>query len=391
MPRHKIAFLTSHPIQYQAPFFRKLVRTPEIDFTVYFYSEFGMKGEIDPEFQIPVKWDIPLLEGYPYKFLRNYSPFDDPRKFWGCFNPSLIYEISLKRLDAVVVHGYAAISSWLAFGAASLKRVPIILHGETILNQNPNKRFRFLKKTALSLLFSKVNAFLYIGTRSYEFYKFYGIPDQKLYLSPYSVDNDYFSAQSKMWKPRKSELKAELGIPDKKPVILCVSKLIPRKRPFDLLQAFELLDGRGSLVFVGDGELRVPLEQYVRRKQIKQVFFAGFKNQSEIGKYYSLADVFVLPSEFETWGLVVNEAMCFGLPVIAANAVASSRDLIREGENGFIYSSGDIRRLKECLKIMIDSEDTRKKMGQRSLEIISSWNYDRCITGILQAINTISH
>jgi glycosyltransferase involved in cell wall biosynthesis len=201
------------------------------------------------------------------------------------------------------------------------------------------------------------------------------------------VDNDFFFQQRDTLCIQKSELKRELGIAPETPVILYVAKLIPRKRPLDLLRAFEGLEPRAALVFVGEGVLRGELDAYAHAKQIADVGFVGFKNQTELPRYYAMADIFVLPSAYEPWGLVINEAMCFGLPIITTDGVAAAYDLVKE--NGFIYPIGDVTALRSRLQELILDPERRARMGRKSLEIISGWNYDADVQGILHALEFV--
>lgn len=387
--KYKLAILTSHPIQYQAPLFKKLAQHPEINLMVYFCSDYGVTEKIDPGFGVTFKWDIPLLEGYRYKFVKNYFPFIDGSKLWLSVNPGIIKELWKGKYDAILIHGYLSIASWLAFFGAWLTKTKISFRGETILRANQSKLVMTIKNIILKSLFRKIDAFLLIGTRSREFYLTYGVSEEQMFLTPYSVDNEFFIKQGAIWNARKDDIKEELGISKDTPVILYASKITQRKRPMDILKAFEQLREKASLVFVGDGELRPILEKYVQDRNISNVFFLGFKNQSELPKYYVTADVFVLPSSYEPWGLAINEAMCFGLPIITTDAVSASVDLVRHGENGFIYPAGDIDSLATYLDELISEPVKRQQMGKLSLEIISSWNYDVCVKGVLQSLKFI--
>lgn len=175
-------------------------------------------------------------------------------------------------------------------------------------------------------------------------------------------------------------------------MVLFSGKFREVKCPLDLLRAFsELSDQvRTALVFVGDGPLRHDMEKFVQEQDLGHIYFMGFRNQMELPKFYAMADVFVLPSGFEPWGLVVNEAMCFGLPVIVSDQVGAGADLVREGENGYVYPVGDIDRLAAILERLLQDAGLRKQMGQRSAEIISSWNYDACVKGILKAMDSVT-
>ncbi|RKX93558.1 MAG: glycosyltransferase family 1 protein, partial [Spirochaetes bacterium] len=151
----------------------------------------------------------------------------------------------------------------------------------------------------------------------------------------------------------------------------------------------EKLEKEAFLLFVGDGEERKTLGDYVKKRSIKNVLFLGFKNQTELPKYYVIGDIFVLPSSFEPWGLVINEAMCYGLSIIATDKVAATTDLVHHGENGFIYPAGDIEALANCLLKLIQDGELRKNMGKRSFEIISRWSYVEDIKGIMAALDYV--
>jgi glycosyltransferase involved in cell wall biosynthesis len=243
------------------------------------------------------------------------------------------------------------------------------------------------------LLFRRISGFLAIGSENKEFYKFYGVSENKIFLTPYAIENERFIEGYEKLINLKDEIKKEIGIPLDKVVILFSGKLIEKKRPMDLLKAFERIDTDSkALVYLGDGILRKTLENYVRERNINDVYFFGFRNQNELPKYYVMADIFVLPSSIgETWGLVVNEAMCFHLPVIVSDMVGCGRDLVKVGENGFVYPVADIKKLAVCLLKLLQNSQLRKRMGERSLEIIDRWSYKENVDGILAALRFINN
>lgn len=389
--KFKLAALTSHPIQYQAPLFRKLAKHPDIELTVYFCLDFGVEKEAyDAGFGKKIKWDIPLFDGYSYKFLSNLSP-TKTIGFFGQINPSIIKELRDNHFDAIWVHGYASMTSWLSFAGAWMSKTPIIMRGEShLLNYRPLRK-RAFKRIALTFLFEKVAAFLPIGTLNTEYYKYYGVPDNKMFLTPYCVDNDFFSKKYNDLMPLRNEIKKKLGLQPEVPVILYASKMMPRKRAIDLLKAYEKIQNQinASVVFVGDGAERPLLEAYQRDHLLKNIYFVGFKNQTELPEYFSIADIFVLPSTDEPWGLIINEAMNFRLPIITTDQVGAAPDLVKDGENGFIYPVGDIEKLPDCLLKLLRDFELRVKMGKRSLEIIHKWSYTEDIEGILTALEYI--
>lgn len=389
--QYKIAFLVSHPIQYFSPLFREMAKHSQIDITVYYCSDESIRGMKDIGFGAEVKWDIPLLEGYKYKLLRNFSPrptiFKPP---FGLMNLGIVREIIKNKYDVIIIHGWNYVTHWITYLTAILSKTPIFVRADAPLNQELLKqRWKILiKKILLVPLFKRSMGLLAFGTENKEFYGFYGVTDNKIFFVPWSVENERFIRSYEYLIGNKEKLKKEMGIPFDKVVILFSGKLIDKKRPMDLLMAYERVNSENkALVYVGDGHLRRKLEEYVKEKRLEDVYFLGFKNQTELPKYYVIADIFVLPSTIgETWGLVVNEAMCFHLPVVVSDMVGCGRDLVKHGENGFIYPVGDIGKLSNCLLELSQDHELREKMGGCSLEIIVKWSYQEDVAGILAAL-----
>ncbi len=391
MNKSKIAFLVSHPIQYFSPLFKEIAKRTEIDLTVLYCSDESVKGMRDTGFGSDIEWDIPLLEGYRYKFLKNHSPISTIFKApFGLINFSIVKEIFRGHYDAVIVHGWHYVTLWLAYFAAICSGTRVYLHAENPYNQEirKSKCKLFIKKLVLGLFFKGFNGFLAIGTENRKFYEYYGVDPKKIFLTPYAVENNRFIKEYDQNVSGKTGLKNEIGIPKSKTVILFSGKLVAKKRPMDLLQAYELIAAPDkALVFLGDGPLRRALEEYIARKRIKDVYITGFKNQSEIYKYYIESDIFVMPSTIgETWGLVVNEAMCFGLPVIVSDLVGCGADLVKHGENGYIFNMGNVDELACYIRRLIEEKDERKQFALASIDLIKKWNYDADIEGILHAI-----
>ncbi|MCM8791834.1 MAG: glycosyltransferase family 4 protein [Candidatus Omnitrophica bacterium] len=396
--KYKIAIVISHVIQYMIPLYHKINSHPLIDLRVYFCSDFGMAHKKDRGFGIPVAWDNITLEGLKYKFLKNYSPFPSQDTFFGLINLGLVRELKNNKFDAVIVYGYYNISYWLAILTCFFKRIPLILTGEP---PTPFKsRFKIfimkqLKKLYFPWLLNFSSSILYIGAKSKEFYlsykRYVKDLDRKLFFCPYSVDNEYFFNKYGYYKDKKDAVKKELGLPLDLPVILFLSKLIKWKRPLLLLKAFKELKKEAVLVYVGTGYRLKVLKRYASKYKIKNVFFFGFKNYTEISKFYSIADVFVLPSLGEAWGLVINEALCFGLPVITTSKVNSAFDLIKLGENGYIIPPNNLKALKTALEELLDNPSKMKMMGRRSQEIIFGWNHNVYVEGLIKALDSLKN
>lgn len=384
----RLAALFSHPIQYFAPLFRALATRPEIDLTVYYCSRQGVDEYRDNEFGTNVKWDIPLIEGYRCRFLRNWRHDLPVGGFLSLINPSIVSELSKERYDAILIHGYSHLTDWIAFLASKVVGTAVLLHGESHLLDRRPAAIRITKEILLRLLMKWIDVGLYIGSHNREFYKHFGLPAERLHFAPYTVDNAYFQAEARRLGCKRRQLRALLGVSDDRPIILFVGKLIPKKQPLQLLRAFAQVrcKYKCALVFVGDGVLRSEIERMVVSEAIPDVHITGFLNQSELPEAYAAADLLVLPSAWgETWGLVTNEAMNFGLPIIVSNKVGCAVDLVSEGENGYIVPWNDLDALVYAMERPVADPSLRYTLGQGSLVIIRDWGVDRAADGIVRA------
>jgi len=388
--RYRLAVVNSHPIQYFAPLYRRIAESQDIDLMVYYCSRQGMsKGLVDPGFGKEIVWDIPLLEGYPHKFLPNAGGDRGVRGFFSLINPSIVSEIRNGRYDALLIHGHNLATNLLALLTAKLSGTRVFMRGETHLLLHRGRLKRVLRALALRPLYASCDAFLYIGTRNRDFYISQGVPARKLFFVPYSVDNQAFAARAEAARAGTETRRRALGLPPDMPIVLYAAKLLPRKRPRDLLAAHAELIRRGiraALLFVGDGEERAALEQEAERSGQSHVAFAGFVNQADLPAYYAMANVFVLPSEDEPWGLAINEAMACGVPVVATSEVGAAADLIRDGETGRTFPTGDVAALADALAGVIGECGTGGAMREKCRQRMASWSYAQCERGILEAL-----
>jgi glycosyltransferase involved in cell wall biosynthesis len=270
------------------------------------------------------------------------------------------------------------------------------MRGESnLISETRRALARGLKRLLLPRLFRLIDGFLAIGTLNMEYYLRYGVPQRKIFMMPYAVDNEFFQKRASQARMCREHLRAELGLEPGRPVILYASKLQRHKRPGDLLEAYVKLSPNGALeprpylLFVGDGEERHRLEERVRGLGWRSVLFLGFKNQSELPRYYDLCDVFVLPSAHEPWGLVVNEAMNAAKPVVVSDQVGCAPDLVRDGVNGFVFPAGDIGALAERLRRLTEDPELARRMGEEGLRIIDKWNFDADVQGLLEALDYV--
>jgi glycosyltransferase involved in cell wall biosynthesis len=253
-----------------------------------------------------------------------------------------------------------------------------------------------LKRAAKRLFFAglgqAVDAFLAIGALNRQYYLDNGIAASRIFSMPYAVDNAHFRAGADKARATREALRRDLGLEPGRPVILFAAKLIERKRPADLVQGFARIAGaapRPYLVFAGDGPLRAQLEAMAAALAPGAVHFVGFQGQQELPRYYDLCDAFVLPSAYESWGLVVNEVMCAGKAVIVSDRIGSGADLVRPGENGAVFRMGDVDDLARALRDVLADPARMAAMGRRSLDIIARWSFAEDVVGLRRALAAV--
>lgn len=387
----RLAVVNSHPIQYFAPLYAYLDRDPGLEVTVLYCSDSSLRGSVDAGFKQAVKWDVDLLAGYRSVFLGKNAEHRTPADFWSLVCPEVWAEIRSGRYDGVLLHGYGYAADVIAFAAAKSRGLPVFYRSETHLGLRRTEWKRRVRDGALSLAFRFVDRFLAIGSANRDYYRALGVDDDRIFDVPYTVDNDRFIKSGQLTAAERAALRAKYGLRDDDRVVLYASKLMARKHPDDVVRAVAKLRDEGvgaKLLFVGSGELEPALRELVREHRLEgEVVFAGFVNQAELPKMYAISDVFVLPSENEPWGLIVNEVMCAGMPVVIADEVGCVRDLVRDGENGLLTRAGDAGSIATALRRILTSEAERAAMSKRSLEIISGWSYESCRRGILDAVD----
>jgi glycosyltransferase involved in cell wall biosynthesis len=351
--RYRVLILASHPVQYAAHLLRRLAQHPRVDLQVAYCSLIGAQAGLDPEFGIEVQWDVPLLEGYPWVQIPNRSLRPGLGRFWGLFNPGLWKLIREEHFDAVISHaGYVFSSFWIAVAAAKSSGTPF-LFGTDATTMRPRLAARWktwVKPRVWRRVFGLADQLLAPSSGTVALFREMGFPAEKISLTPFAVDNDWWTRQAEL--ANRSAVRASWGIPEDGRVVLFCAKLQPWKRPLDLLEAFSCAAVPDAfLVFAGDGPQRVEIEERARALGIAdRVKILGFVNQSQLPETYRAADLFVLPSDYEPFGLVVNEAMLCGCPVVVSDKVGAQQDLVTHGKTGFVFAARDVPALSEILR-----------------------------------------
>ena len=399
MAKLRLAYLVTHPIQYQAPLLRLVAAQPDLDFTAFFGSDFSARAFTAGEFGREIVWDTPLLDGYRYDVLPQFmappAGQQPPLDFWRPLNHGLARRLAAGKFDALWIHGYAHWLHWWAMAVARRHGIKVLLRDEaTSISASRSAVKQAAKRLFFTGLDRMVDAFLTIGTLNRRYYAENGVAPARLFDMPYAVDNAHFRDGASRAAATRDAYRAELGLEPGRPILLFAAKLIERKRPALLVEAFARIHAepglrRPYLLFAGDGPLRAALEAQAQRLAPNAVRFLGFQKQSDLPRCYDLCDAFVLPSVQEAWGLVVNEVMCAGRAVVASDRVGAAPDLVRPGENGAIFRTDDVDDLARVLRTTLADPQRLTAMGRRSLEIIDSWSFAEDIAGLRRALATI--
>jgi glycosyltransferase involved in cell wall biosynthesis len=389
----RLAVVLSHPIQYYSPWFRWVRAHTAVDFRVFYLWEFGVSLKRDPQFQTAFKWDVDLLSGYESEFVANASPRPGADRFWGFNNPALSARLGAWRPNALLLFGYKWASHMRAAAWARLHGVPVIFRGDSHLLGRPAPRL--LPRLLLRALYSQFSSFLYVGAANRDYFSALGVPARKLFFAPHAVNQELFNPADPAAVSGAYALRERLGIPPSKRVVLFAGKLIPAKQPRELLAAFLGLDRRdAALVFIGEGEDKAVLVEEARRAPAGTVHFLPFANQTEMPARYLLADLFVLPSRghYETWGLAVNEAMHLGVPALVSDRVGCQRDLVTDGETGWVFRASDAGELRTKLAGALDAladPGVRERFRSAVLARISGYTYVQTTVGLLEALAAV--
>jgi glycosyltransferase involved in cell wall biosynthesis len=385
----RVAIVVSHPIQYQAPLFVRLAERAVVDLEVLFLSHHGVEASLDPGFGREVRFDVPLTEGYPHRFVANWSPTPSIDTFAGLVNVPIARQLAGGRYDAVLVHGYAHFTDWLVASTARVLGMPYLLRGET-LDTPPDGRATASwrrKRAILAPLVAGAHQCLAIGLRSARYWLEMGARPSQIGWAPYSVDNERFVAGAEQARADRDQRLTELGLDPERPVALFAAKLDPGKRVLDFVAAGDRLDGRASFVVVGDGAQRGELDALLAdRPWLRSV---GFANQSEMPGWYGLADIYVLASASdggwrETWGLGVNEAMASGAVPVVSDQVGCAPDLV-DGGAGCVVAARDPDAIADAIVSLLDRtrRDAMRAEGRRRLD---RYSLDATAAGIEQAV-----
>lgn len=380
----RLAIITTHPIQYNDPWFKLLAAGKKVLPKVFYTWEQTKSGEKhDVGFGKVISWDIPMLEGYEYTFVKNKAKDPGTHHFQGVINPTLIKEVEEWGAQAILVIGWS-FHSHLACLRYFHKKVPVLFRGDsTLLNERPGIK-QWLRRISLKWVYRHVDYALYVGTNNKMYYLKHGLREDQLVLAPHAIDNNRFAEPDDTYKAEAKVWRDKLDLTEDNLTLLFAGKLEPNKDPFFITAlAKEISDQRLRIILVGNGVLENELKQATASDP--RIRFIDFQNQRTMPVMYRIGDVFILPSQSETWGLGANEAMASGCAIIMSDKCGGAVDLIKEGVNGMIIRQRD---MKDCVRFLNDLLGNRKSlrsMQSASRKLIDHFSFN----GIVRATEQI--
>ncbi|MGV8828597.1 MAG: glycosyltransferase family 4 protein [Breznakibacter sp.] len=389
-----LAILTTHPIQYNAPLFKLLAERGVVGVRVFYTWPQAIEGFNDPDFGVQVKWDLPLLEGYDYELVENTSKHPSSKSYGGIVTPGLFDRLTQYAPDAILVFG------WKLKGHLQVMRhfkgkVPIWFRGDSTLLGHPVKTvsdihlsrlmvelkeyFKFkLRKISLTWVYQFVDKAFYVGEHNKMYFKEHGLRENQLVFAPHAIDNSRFSGGGENKNKQMAELwREEHNISPDDFVLVYAGKFEPRKNlVFFLSTVLDLMSSEWGainkikLVLFGNG----PQEAQLRKMSLNcgNVLFMPFQNQLFMPVVYRLCDLYCLPSQSETWGLAVNEAMACGCPVLVSDRVGCAVDLATQWPHQ-VFESGNKEALK---KAIVTVYERRGQIDSANIQRqIESWSF----------------
>lgn len=373
MNERRVAVVTGIPAPYREPVFSRLAQRPGIDLRVFYCAKSHQN----------VAWQADHADadrGYPCDFLPNWTPKRWQRlPMFGYANVGIYSRLKQFDPDFVIVYGYNQLSHWLTFLYCQRHGIPFAMRSDSNRHIDTSNTLQSrLRRRLLSRLVQSCSAILAVGTANRDYWLRYGIAPERIFLAPFAIDNERVASLAK----RNAETTS-------RPLrFMYAGRLIPRKGVDRLLQAFNQLCETHdvSLSIIGDGPLRDELMALQSDQARSRTTWHGRVANEKVFECFAEADVFVLPSLYEPWGLVVNEAMAAGLPIIADRRCGAAIDLVEDGRTGRVLSEVSVQSLHAAMRGFADKPESATAMGIQARQKIEQWSFDHTVDGFVKAI-----
>lgn len=373
----RLAIVTTHPIQYNAPLFVLLAKEPLLQVKIFYtWPQAVQQKKFDPGFGKVIEWDIPLLEGYEYSFVENTSPAPGSHHFKGIINPKLNTEIEKWDADAVLVYGWAFSSHLKCLRYFHGRKLVLFRGDSTLLDETPGIK-TFLRRIFLKWVYRHIDYALYVGENNRQYFLKHGLAQKQLLYAPHAIDNKRFSDAGRGYANEGLAIRKKLGVAEGDVLLLFAGKFEKKKNPFFIINLMKKIkDKRLKALFAGNGELEQQLKDEARGDE--RVLFMGFQNQQQMPAVYRAADLFILPSKGpgETWGLAINEAMACGIAVAASNKAGGAVDLIDNNVNGLVFDAAGYADVEMFLEKALQNKNILQAMGRQSSAKVARFSFE---------------
>jgi glycosyltransferase involved in cell wall biosynthesis len=375
----RLVILTEIISPYRIPLFNALARDAAVCPHVIFLSD------TDPNLR---KWRV-----YKEEIRFSYQILPSWRRRLGKFNVLLNWKVAdaldQSSPDAILCGGYSYLASWQVLCWAQSHKIPLLLWSESNI-QDARRGHAPVELLKLEFL-RRCAGFVVPGQSARDYLLAQKIREERIFVAPNGVDNDLFGSLAAEARKDANANRRRLGLPDR--YVLFVGRLVPEKGIFDLLCAYARLEEQVrqelGLVFVGDGIARQELQKRASEISVGEIRLAGFAHREQLPSYYALAEMLVLPTYTDPWGLVVNEAMACGLPVIVSQVAGSVRDLVREGWNGLLIPPRNVASLSSAIRDLAVQPELRASMGVRATSHITNFSPQQWSVSIAGAIQRV--
>jgi glycosyltransferase involved in cell wall biosynthesis len=382
----RLVLVATCPMHRMIPLYRRLADDPHIDFSVIYASDAGVRPAAAGYASL-ISWDVDLESGYRHVYLKRSKSNPIDGGFLSLRDTDVVQKLHGLRPDVVWILGYAHLTHMLAALSARGRSIPVLYSDDqTLLHARPLWK-QAIKRPLLRMLFHDQRA-LFVGSQNQLWFQSYGVHRARMFHMPYACD-DVLPLERDALRGQRAELRTSFSISaDAGPVVLTVSRLIDKKQPLLLLEAFARVRAQTQccLLIVGSGPLEEAMREVVQQRSIPDVVFAGFINQTQIARAYAASDIFVLASRVhETWGMAVNEAMTFDLPVILSDKVGAAYDLVRDGYNGFVVPADRVDTLSRRMYDLVVDSDLRARLSANASDLLAGHTYDVAANAVLDA------
>ncbi len=371
----RVALLTEIISPYRIPVFNALARQKGIELHVIFLAE------TDPTQR---RWLV-----YKDEIEFSYEVLPAWRRRWGgrhvLLNRGMSPALKRFRPDSILCGGYNYPAFWEALTWAKFHSARFVAWIESTSRdqRNPSALAAFIKQRFIR----NCSAFAVPGKSAFEYVASMGVPAERIHRAPNAVDNQRFADLARSAREREAQCRTELGLPPR--YFVYAGRVTREKGVFQLLEAYTQLDpelrSQMGLVLVGEETAKVELMKDAAKIAPGTILFPGFAQRDQLAAFYALAEVLVFPTLSDTWGLVVNEAMACGLPIIASDVAGCVADLVHDGDNGYVVPSANVAKLAEAMAAFARDPQLASRMGQRSATLIESFSPECCAAGLATA------